>query len=76
METKYPTETERKEVAIRFWFWNHPYASWRLLITKLEWMDQQEVASKLHRYAERLTGRLCFRMAMCSYTLWWKVSKE
>ena len=60
IEMEYPTETERKGAAIHFWFWNHPYASWRLLITRLNWMYEHTLASRLYRYAERVTGRLCF----------------
>ena len=36
IEKEYTTEDDRKKAGITYWTWNHPYSSWRLLITELD----------------------------------------
>ena len=38
--------------------WNNPYASWRWLITRLDWKGEHAVADQICGYAEKLTGML------------------
>ena len=54
IEREYTTEDDRKKAGITYWTWNHPYSSWRLLITRLK----HTVADKLRQYAEKSTGVL------------------
>ena len=56
IEEKYDGETERKKEGIKYWLWNHPFASWRRLITRLDWMEEHTVANQMHGYAEKVTG--------------------
>ena len=58
IEREYSTEDERKKAGITYWTWNHPYSSWRLLITQLDHEREHSVADKLRQYAEKLTGML------------------
>ena len=58
IEREYTTEDDRKKAGITYWTWNHPYSSWRLLITQLDWEEEHAVADKLHHHAEKLTGTL------------------
>ena len=58
IEREYATEDECKKAGITYWTWNHPYSSWRLLITQLDWKKEHAVADKLRQYAEKLTGML------------------
>ena len=57
IEREYTTEDDRKKAGITYWTWNHPYSSWRLLITELD-RKEHAVADKLRQYAEKLTGML------------------
>ena len=57
IEDKYAGETERKREGVKYWLWNCPYASWRVLIT-LDKLRDHAVADKIHGYAEKLTGML------------------
>ena len=36
IEEKYAVETERKREGVKYWLWNCPYASWRMLIIQLD----------------------------------------
>ena len=58
IEREYTTEDDSKNAGITYWTWNHPYSSWRLLITQLDWKGEHAVADKLHHHAEKLTGML------------------
>ena len=58
IQEKYSGETERKREGIKYWLWNNPYASWRLLITQLDWKKEHAVADQIRGYAEKLTGML------------------
>ena len=58
IEREYTTEDDRKKTGITYWTWNHPYSSWRFLITKLDEEREHAVADKLHHHAEKLTGML------------------
>ena len=58
IEAKYTGEAERKKEGIMFWIWHCPYASWRWLITLLDWEGEHAVADQIRGYAEKLTGML------------------
>ena len=58
IEEKYAGETERKREGVKYWMWNNPYASWQLLITRLDWKNEHVVADQIRGYAEKLTGTL------------------
>ena len=58
IEAKYAGETERKREGVKYWLWNCAYASWRWLITNLDWEEEHSVADKIRGYAEKLTGML------------------
>ena len=58
IEEKYAGETERKREGVKYWLWNCPYASWRMLITRLDWKKEHAVADQIRGYAEKLTGML------------------
>ena len=55
---KYAGKTERKREGVKYWLWNYPYASWRLLITQLDRWEEHAVADQIRGYAEKLTGML------------------
>ena len=58
IKAKYTGEAERKKEGIMFWIWHCPYASWRWLITRLDWKGEHAVADQIRGYAEKLTGML------------------
>ena len=58
IEAKYTGEAERKKEGVQYWMWNCPYASWRMLITHLDWKGKHAVADQIRGYAEKLTGML------------------
>ena len=58
IEKEYTTDYARIKAGINYWIWNHPYASWRNLITKLDEEKEHAVANKLRLLAEKLTGML------------------
>ncbi len=55
-EQKYSTDSQRLRAVIYYWYLRDPYASWRRLISRLDWMNQHEVADKIRENAEELTG--------------------
>ena len=55
---KYAGETEHKREGIKYWLWHNSYASWRWLITQLDWAEEHAAADQIHGYAEKLTGML------------------
>ena len=58
IEMKHAGETERKREGVKYWLWNCPYASWRMLTTQLDWKKEHAVADQIRGYAEKLTGML------------------
>ena len=58
IEEKYAGETKRKREGVKYWLWNCPYASWRMLITQLDWKEEHAIADQIRGYAEKLTGML------------------
>ena len=58
IEMKYAGETERKREGVKYWLWNCPYASWRMLITQFDVHGEHAVADQIRGYAEKLTGML------------------
>ena len=55
---KYAGESEHKREGVKYWLWNHPYASWRQIITLLDGRKEHAVADQIRGYAEKLTGML------------------
>ena len=55
-ELKDAPESQKKERAVTFWVSNHPYASWRLLITRLDQEMEHAVADRIRHHAETVTG--------------------
>ena len=58
IERMYASEEERKSAGVMYWVDHHPYASWRLLITQLDWQRKHSLANRIHLYAEKVTGML------------------
>ena len=56
IKEKYAGETERKREGVKYWLWNCSYASWRMLITRLDMWREHAVADQIRGYAEKLTG--------------------
>ena len=52
------TAKERKRAAISFWLEYDPAPSWRRLIVGLDEIEAHEVAEKIRKYAEPLTGNV------------------
>ena len=58
IERTYTSEEERKTAGVMYWVDHHPYASYRLLITQLNWKRKHSLANRIHLYAEKVTGML------------------
>ena len=58
IERMYVSEEERKSAGVLWWVDHHPLASWRLLITQLDWQEKHSLANRIHQYAEKVTGML------------------
>ena len=54
----YVSEEERKSAGVLWWVDHHPRASWRLLITQLDYNREHSLANRIHQYAEKVTGML------------------
>ena len=52
----FPDVIEQKRQAISYWINTDPIASWRRLITALDWMRETKVADSIRSNAEPLTG--------------------
>ena len=55
IEREFASEDQRRTAAVNFYLHNFPYASWRHIITGLDWWDEPH---RIHCYAEKLTGML------------------
>ena len=58
IENEYATENQRRNAAVHFWLFSDPYASWRRLITQLDFYEQHAVVDRICDYAEKLIGML------------------
>ena len=60
IERMYASEEERKRAGVSWWVDHHPLASYRLLITRLDWEGKHShpLANRIHQYAEKVTGML------------------
>ena len=67
IERMYVSKEECKRAGVMYWVDHHPYASWRLLITQLDREGEHSLATKIHQYAEKLTG-MCSSILYCSLT--------
>ena len=52
----FPDEMEQKRQAVSYWINTDPLASWKRLITALDWMEETKVADSIRSNAEPLTG--------------------
>ena len=55
IEREFASEDQHRTAAVNFYLHNHPYASWRNVIRKLDWQGEHH---KIQHYAEKLTGML------------------
>ena len=55
IEGEFASEDQCRTAAVNFYLHNHPYASWRRIIRKLDWWGEHH---KIQHYAEKLTGML------------------
>ena len=55
IESEFASEDQRRTAAVNFYLHNHPYASWRQIITDLDFRGEHH---KIQHYAEKLTGML------------------
>ena len=58
IERVYALEEERRRAGVLYWIDHHPYASWRMLITRLDLWGDHSLANRIHQYAEKVTGML------------------
>ena len=61
----YSDPDEQKRQLILYWITTDPLASWRRLISRLDWMRQSPVADAIRDYAEPLAGAICNVMYIC-----------
>ena len=50
------TDEERLVAIVRYWLLNDPNASWRKLIHQLDQDGNSDIADRIRKYAEKLTG--------------------
>ena len=67
----FPGEMEQKKQSISYWINMDPLASWRRLITRLDWMRQFRVADSIRHNAEPLTGSHKFVFYILTFALWY-----
>ena len=65
----YLDEVEQKKQAISYWINTDPLASWRRLITALDWVDEGQLADSIRHNAEPLTGKYMNSTSLIFYTL-------
>ena len=53
---EYSTEDQQRNAAVHLWLVSDPYASWRRLITQLDYYEEHAVVKQIDHYAEKLTG--------------------
>ena len=53
----YLDKVEQKKQAISYWINNDPLASWRRLITALDWAEEDQLADSIRHNAEPLTSK-------------------
>ena len=58
IERMHASEKERKDAGVMYWVDHHPYASWRLLIRRLDMEGKHSLANWIHQYAEKVSGML------------------
>ena len=51
-----PDKIEQQKLIIDYWMNTDPFASWRRLITTLDWMRETELADSIRHNAEPLSG--------------------
>ena len=61
----YSDPDEQKRQLILYWITTDPLASWRRLISRLDWMTQDPVADAIRDYTEPLAGAICNFMYIC-----------
>ena len=58
----YLDKVEQKRQAISYWINTDPLASWRRLITALDWSDEGQLADSIRHNAEPLPGKYEFHI--------------
>ena len=57
IDADHTTDEGKKGAVIRYWLLRDPYASWRMLILKLDDEDKLDIADRIRNYAEKQTGQ-------------------
>ena len=56
IERECSTDEERLRVGVQYWLLRDPYASWRMIIWRLDYNEHRALADTIRSYAEKLTG--------------------
>ena len=57
IDADHTTDEGKKGAVIRHWLLRDPYASWRMLIYRLDVGDKFDMADQIRNYAEKQTGQ-------------------
>ena len=57
IDADHTTDEEKKGAVIRYWLLRDPYASWRMLIWRLDADEKFDIADRMRNYAEKQTGQ-------------------
>ena len=57
IDADHTTDEEKKGAVIRYWLLRDPYASWRMLILRLDVCEKFDIADRMRNYAEKQTGQ-------------------
>ena len=57
IDADHTTDEEKKGAVIRYWLLRDPYASWRMLILRLDVYEKFDIADRIRNYAEKQTGQ-------------------
>ena len=57
IDADHTTDEGKKGAVIRYWLLRDPYASWRILIWRLDAYEKSDIADRMRNYAEKQTGQ-------------------
>ena len=57
IDADHTTDEGKKGAVIRYWLLRDPYASWRMLIFRLDVYEKLDIADRMRNYAEKQTGQ-------------------
>ena len=57
IDADHTTDEGKKGAVIRYWLLRDPYASWRMLISRLDANDKLDIADRIRNYSEKQTGQ-------------------